>query len=130
VRRTDRAAPALRPEIDTIATIPVRELGHMHMDPPEPVPGAGDGMLLKELSAGAIDDFVDSAAGEAGSALISAEIRHLGGALGRPAPEHGALAAIEWPFLMITTRRRRSARVIGAIDRESAGIRRPGRQTR
>jgi hypothetical protein len=91
---------ALRPEIDTIATIPVQELSHMHMDPPEPVPGAGDGMLLKGLSAGAIDDFVDSAAGEAGSALISAEIRHLGGALGRPAPEHGALAAIESPYIM------------------------------
>jgi hypothetical protein len=91
---------ALGPEMDTIATIPTLGLGHLHMDPPEPVPGAGDGMLLKELSAGAIDDFVDSAAGEAGSALISAEIRHIGGAAARPAPEHGALAAIESPYIM------------------------------
>ncbi|HLY50853.1 MAG TPA: FAD-binding oxidoreductase [Solirubrobacteraceae bacterium] len=91
---------ALGPEIDTIATIPVTGLSHLHMDPPEPVPGKGDGMLLGEISGETIDDFVDSATGEAGRALISAEIRHLGGALARPAPEHGALAAIKAPYIM------------------------------
>ena len=72
------AGSALRPEIDTITTIPVPALAHMHMDPPHPVPGKGDGMLLKDISAELIDDFVDSATGDAGSALVSAEVRWTG----------------------------------------------------
>ena len=37
---------ALGPEIDTVATIPAAALQHVHMDPEQPVPGLGDGMLL------------------------------------------------------------------------------------
>ena len=36
----------LGPVMDTFATIPVEDLRHLHMDPPQPVPGAGDGMTL------------------------------------------------------------------------------------
>jgi hypothetical protein len=90
----------LEPEIDTISSIPAAALSHLHMDPPQPVPGKGDGMLLGEMPAELIDAFVQAAAGEAGSALVSAEIRQLGGAVARPSPEHGALPAIEAPYVM------------------------------
>lgn len=113
---------ALRPEIDTITTIPVQELSHLHMDPPGPVPGSGDGMLLKQLSAGLIDDFVDSAAGEAGSALVSAEIRHIGGAVARPAPEHGALAAIEAPYVMFAVGMAPTAEVTAVVKAQVDGV--------
>ena len=40
--------------MDTFATIPPTGLAALHNDPPEPVPGAGDGMLLDDLPAEAI----------------------------------------------------------------------------
>ena len=88
---------ALGPEIDTFATIPASSLSKLHMDPEEPVPGKGDGMLLADLTGEAIDAFVAAAAG---SALISAEIRHLGGALRRSSPDHGAADVIDGSFIM------------------------------
>ena len=113
---------ALRPEIDTIGTVPVTALSHLHMDPPEPVPGKGDGMLLGEMSDELIDDFVDSAAGDAGSALISAEIRHLGGAIARPAPEHGALAAIRAPYIMFAVGMAPSPEVAAMVEAQVDGV--------
>ena len=53
------------------------------MDPPEPVPYTGEGMMLGDLDAAAIDRFVAAAGPDSGSPLVSAEIRHLGGALHR-----------------------------------------------
>src|SRR5205823_5583506 len=80
---------ALEPELDTVAIVPMEALSHLHMDPEFPVPGAGEGMLLEELDPEAIDALVDSAVG---SSLLSVEVRHLGGAVGRPSPLHGALS--------------------------------------
>jgi hypothetical protein len=98
---TELIAPlrGLGPEIDTFSRIPATALSHLHMDPDHPVPGKGDGMLLSDLPAEAIDAFVVAATGEPGSALLSAEIRQLGGAIARPAPEHGALGSIESPYI-------------------------------
>ena len=47
------------PAMDTFATIPVEELRHLHMDPPTPVPGAGDGMSLVDVTPETIDALVD-----------------------------------------------------------------------
>ena len=86
---------ALGPVRDTIATIPVPALSHLHMDPEQPVPGAGDGLLLRDLPAGAVDAFVSAAGADAAFPLLSAELRHLGGELSRPRPGNGALASID-----------------------------------
>ena len=40
---------AMGPAIDTFRETPTAELGQLHMDPPGPVPAAGDGMLLTGL---------------------------------------------------------------------------------
>jgi len=85
---------ALGPVNDTIATVPMPALSHLHMDPEHPVPGFGDGMMIAELPAQAIDAFVATAGG-AESPLLTVELRQLGGALGRPHPAHGALSCIE-----------------------------------
>jgi berberine-like enzyme len=90
----------LGPMMDTFATIPVERLSSLHMDPEHPVPGVGDGMLLADFPEEAIDAIVTAAGSESGSPLLSVEIRHLGGALGRRRPEHGALASIEAGFAM------------------------------
>jgi FAD/FMN-containing dehydrogenase len=88
---------ALSPVMDTIDLISLEALSHMHMDPEHPVPGSGDGIALDELDAGAIDAVVSNSVG---APLLSVEIRHLGGAIGRSRPEHGAAASFESPFML------------------------------
>ncbi len=86
----------LRPALDTFATVPAAALSELHMDPPQPVPGAGDGMLLRDAPADAIDALVAHEQG--GSPLLSVELRHLGGALGRVEPGAGVAGSLEAGF--------------------------------
>src|SRR5439155_4730834 len=89
----------LGPVMDTFATVPPKGIAEPHMDPPSPVPYTGEGMRLGELDGDAIDRFVAAAGPGSGSPLVSAEIRHVGGALSRPQPHHGALATFDASFL-------------------------------
>ncbi len=70
------------------------------MDPEQPISGKGDGMLVDSHGAETIDTFVEATTGESASALLSAELRQLGGAIARPAPEHGATGSIEADYAM------------------------------
>jgi hypothetical protein len=65
------------------------------MDPGQPVPAEGDGALLADLPAGALDALVALAGPDADMPLLSIEVRHLGGALARRAPGGGAQARID-----------------------------------
>ena len=90
---------ALAPAIDTVAMVPPVALSEMHMDPPDPLPYLGDHLVLGELPASAIDGFVAAAGPGSGSTLISAEIRHTGGALARSEEGHGALDTFPGSFV-------------------------------
>jgi hypothetical protein len=103
-----RSLRALEPVIDTIATIPVQELSHLQMDPEEPVPGVADGSVLVHLDDRAIDELDRVAGARSGSPLLSVEVRHLGGELGRARPQHGAISSIEGEY--VTPPRRRTLR--------------------
>src|SRR3954466_371744 len=82
----------LEPEMDTFAMIPPVALSRIHMDPEGPTPGiAGGGQMLGELTDEAVDAFVGATGPGSGSALLLAELRHLGGALGRVPEGSGAL---------------------------------------
>jgi FAD binding domain len=94
-----RPLRALGPELDTVATIPTRHLTLVNMDPDFPLPYAGDGILLDDCPADAIDALVETFVG---SPLLHAEVRHLGGALGTPSPHHGCLGAVDEPFVLFT----------------------------
>ncbi len=76
---------ALGPELDTFAMTTAPGLQMLHMDPDQPVPGTGDGALLAELPASAIDALTELAGPDADTPVASVEIRHLGGALSRVA---------------------------------------------
>jgi hypothetical protein len=99
---SERLAPLreLDPEMDTFAMIAPPGLAALHMDPPEPVPGAADGMLLDDFPAEAIAALAAAAGPGTNSPLLSIEVRHLGGAAGRTDPQHGALAAIDAPYAL------------------------------
>jgi FAD binding domain/Berberine and berberine like len=90
----------LGPVNDTITTVPMPELSHLHMDPEQPLPYAGDGMLLADLPAAAVDAFVQVSGAEARFPLLSVEIRHLGGELARPRPGSGALACLDADYAL------------------------------
>jgi hypothetical protein len=93
----------LGPEMDTFATIPTSALGQLHMDPTEPVPALGDGSLLSDFSAATTDALVAVAGPDADVSLTSVEVRHLGGALGRPASGAGAQPRIDASYLLFET---------------------------
>jgi FAD/FMN-containing dehydrogenase len=90
----------LGPELDTFAMIPAPALQQLHMDPDQPVPAQGDGALLADFPAAAIDALTAVAGPGADTALASVEVRHLGGALARPAPDGGAQAQIDAKYVM------------------------------
>jgi hypothetical protein len=88
------------PIMDTFAQIPAEALSKIHMDPEQPVPGLGHHALIEQLPDEAIDAFVGAVGPEAGSPLLLAELRHIGGALGRTGEHAGALAKLDADFLM------------------------------
>ena len=87
--------------MDTFGQIPAAGLSRIHMEPEPPVPGLGHHRLLAELPDDAIDAFVGSAGPDAGSPLLLAELRQLGGALARPAETGGALSSLDAAFAML-----------------------------
>lgn len=91
---------ALRPLNDTIQAVPIPALGHVHMEPEQPMPAAGDGLLLAELPGEALDAFIEVAGEDADVPLVSVELRHLGGELARPRPTGGALPAIDAQYAL------------------------------
>jgi FAD/FMN-containing dehydrogenase len=90
----------LGPEIDTFAMVPPVALSHLHMDPDAPLPYASTTRMLGDLPAKAIDDLLGAVGPGSGSQLMMAELRHLGGALARSAPHHGAQATLDGSYLM------------------------------
>jgi FAD/FMN-containing dehydrogenase len=91
----------LGPELETFAAVPPAALGHLHMDPEDPVPFAMSGQMLDELPPAAIDSILEAAGPDSGSILLSLELRLLGGALTEPPPSAGALASLDHAFLTL-----------------------------
>jgi FAD binding domain len=89
------------PIVDTFDQISAAGLCRIHMDPEQPVPGRGHHRPIRELPDAAIDAFVELVGPDSGSPLVMAEIRHLGGALGRPDPHGGALSHLDAGYVML-----------------------------
>ncbi len=89
------------PILDSFGPMPAAGLGHIHMDPEQPVPGLTTHAPIGELTAETIEAFVANGPGpETGSTLLLAELRQLGGALARRSEGSGALERVEFPFVM------------------------------
>jgi FAD/FMN-containing dehydrogenase len=90
----------LAPEMDTFGRIPAAGLLDVHMDPPGPVPAVGDHAMLSDVT----EDTIDALMGQVGpgttSPLLFGELRHLGGAIGRPDPAGGVLPALAGDYLL------------------------------
>jgi FAD/FMN-containing dehydrogenase len=90
----------LGPELDTFAMIPAPGLAQLNLEPDGPVPAQGDGAFLADFPAAAIDALVAVAGPDADTPLFTVEVRHLGGALARPAPGGGAQPSVEASYLL------------------------------
>jgi hypothetical protein len=91
---------ALGPVNDTIQTVPAAALLDLFLEPEHPAAVVGDGLTLAELPPAAIDAFVDAAGAGAAVPLVSVEVRHLEGELGRDRPGDGALSSVEAKYAM------------------------------
>jgi FAD/FMN-containing dehydrogenase len=99
---TELLAPLrdLGPAMDSFATQPPAGIAGLHGDPPEPVPYALGGMLVGDLPGEAIDALVEAVGPDSDSKLLSVELRHNSGAMGRGAPDHGAMDTLPGSFLL------------------------------
>ena len=88
------------PIMNTFDQVPPATLCRIHMDPEQPVPGLGHHRVLRELPDEAIDVFASMADADSGTPLLLTEIRHMGGALSRPAENGGALSHLDAEFAM------------------------------
>ena len=111
---------ALGPVLDTVSTISMPALSSLHMDPEHPVPGVGEGGLLDAFDNDAIEAAV---AGTVGAPLLSMEVRHLGGAVGRPRPHHGAVGSFEAPYAWFAVGIAPTAEAQSAVHATAQGLR-------
>jgi FAD/FMN-containing dehydrogenase len=90
---------ALRPEIDTFGRAPAKSLVRLHMDPEGGAPFVSDTAMLGAFPEAAIDAFVAEVGPGAPTSLLLAELRQLGGALGRPHEGGGVLSHLDASFV-------------------------------
>ena len=79
---------------------PSSAVSRLHGDPEDPLPGIGDAILLNELDADARARYISAAGAESDSSLVAAELRQLGGALGRPDENGGVLSHVDAGFML------------------------------
>ena len=91
------------PIMDGFTRMPTNAISHIHMDPEQPVPGVGHSKLIRELPDEALEAFFGQVGPDAGSPLLLAEFVQLGGALGRPDTDGGALTHLDAEYLMFAT---------------------------
>jgi FAD/FMN-containing dehydrogenase len=109
----------LAPEIDTFETMEPLGLSYLHGDPETPVPVLSDQAIVDDLPQGAIDAFVEKAGPDAGTALLMAELRHMGGAFARSGEGHGALSHIDGGYVLFAGGMPIDEQVGAAVERDS-----------
>jgi FAD/FMN-containing dehydrogenase len=88
------------PELDTFATVPTETLVRLHMDPEGPTPAVSQTAVLGELPPEAVTALLAAGGPGSDTDLLMLELRQLGGALGRPAPDAGALPCLDGQFVL------------------------------
>jgi FAD/FMN-containing dehydrogenase len=91
----------LRPEIDTFGRLPAASLIRLHMDPDGPTPLVSDSALLDAMPDAAVDAFLSEVGPGSTSSLLYAELRQLGGALGRRDFRGGAMPKVDGQFALL-----------------------------
>jgi hypothetical protein len=89
--------------VDTVEEMPYAALDRIHMEPQDPLPARECCALLRDLPPDAIRTFLSQAGPEVGDySLLMVEIRHLGGALARPARQEDAICGRDAEYILET----------------------------
>lgn len=92
------AAPVV---IDTVEEMDYTALDRIYMDPRDPLPARESCALLRDLPPDAISAFLAQVGPEASDCpLLLVELRHMGGALARPAAVEDAVCARDAEYLL------------------------------
>jgi FAD/FMN-containing dehydrogenase len=86
------------PVLDSVGPMSYAAVDGIHMDPPDPLPAVTRGGLLRGMSPEVVDTLLAVAGPDVSVPLVAAEVRLMGGALGRPAPVLNAVAGREGAF--------------------------------
>ena len=95
-----RPLTELGPDMNTFGMVEPAALGHLAMDPDQPLPYASSARIVADASHATIDAFLDSAGPGSPSQLASVELRSMGGALARRPEGAGARATLQGDYLM------------------------------
>ncbi|MBN3930682.1 FAD-binding oxidoreductase [Streptomyces verrucosisporus] len=99
VRPLRAVGPALA---DTVGEMPYSEVARIHQDPTEPLPYHERNIVLRDLDREALDTLLSVAGPQSPSTDLMVELRHLGGALGRPAAVPNAVGSRDGAFTLST----------------------------
>nr|WBO79586.1 FAD-binding oxidoreductase [Streptomyces sp. SBE_14.2] len=92
------AAPVV---VDTVEDMPYAAVDRIFMDPQDPLPARESCALLRELPPQAVTAFLAEVGPDvADCALLMVEIRHMGGALARPASVEDAVCSRDAQYLL------------------------------
>nr|CTQ92564.1 FAD-dependent oxygenase [Kibdelosporangium sp. MJ126-NF4] len=97
-----RPLRALRPERDTVAMMPYTSMAEIHHDPVHPLPYHERCTVLREFDRQAADTLIELAGPYSGWQDVMVELRHLGGALGRPPAVPNAVGHRDAAFTLST----------------------------
>jgi hypothetical protein len=89
-----RALP-VGPMLDTLGPVLPSTLGDILQEPLDPMPALERSRLLPALPDAAMDALLGVAGPDAASMLMIVQLRHLGGALARPAAHPGAVGTVD-----------------------------------
>jgi hypothetical protein len=95
-----RPIAELGPDMNTFGMVEPAALGHLAMDPEDPVPYVSAARMVEHPTPATIDAFLGAAGPGSGSQLVSVELRSMGGALARRAPGAGARATLAGDYAM------------------------------
>lgn len=88
--------------VDTLAQMPYTRFADIHNDPAFPIPYNERSLMLRELGADAAKDLLALAGPGSNCTDIMVELRHMGGALGRPPAVASAIDHREAAFCLAT----------------------------
>jgi hypothetical protein len=97
VDRMRRVAPL---ELDHFESMSPAGLVRLHGDPEGPTSGMSHHALLSKFDDQVAQRFVEVAGAGSDSSLLSVEVRHLGGAVGRPIDGGGVVDHISAPYVL------------------------------
>ncbi|HVG75705.1 MAG TPA: FAD-binding oxidoreductase [Thermoleophilaceae bacterium] len=117
-----RPLTELGPDMNTFGMVGPDALGHLAMDPQDPIPAASATRIVSNATPATIDAFLDSAGPGSPSGLASVELRSLGGALARRPEGAGARATLQGDYVMFAVGGVMTPEAQGEVQGQADGV--------